>query len=192
MAPPLQPERRRILLEGTVEFLLDHGVRGFSLTPLADSLGTSPRMLLYHFGSKDQLVDDAITAARRHQRSMFEEWLTPRAGVPYAVVLAESWRHFERPEAQRYNRLFSELAALSRQPGSRFSAFGPRTVHDWLPLAIEAFRKDGLDQRTAEDHATLALATMRGLIMDLSATGEAARIRRASAHIPALFAPPRN
>jgi AcrR family transcriptional regulator len=187
MAPPRRPDVRQRLLDGTVEFLLDHGVRGFSLMSLADVLGTSPRMLLYHFASKEALIDEAIESARARQLDRLGRWLAPRDGVLYPIVLMRAWRHLEGEEMQRFNRLFSELAGLSRQPGSRFAAFGARTVHDWLPTAIDGFRRDGLDETEAEVGATLALALMRGLLMDLTATGDRKRVRRAVAQLGSLL-----
>lgn len=169
-----------------VEFLLDHGVRGFSLAVAAQAVGTSPRMLVYHFGSRAALVDAAVAEARRRQRDLFTEWLAPRPGTPYAQVLAVAWRSLETPEAQRYNRLFAEVAAIAREPGSPFGEFGARTVHDWLPMVVDGFRRDGHDD--PEALATLALAAMKGLILDLGVTGDRARTRRASDALARLLA----
>jgi len=48
--------RREELTEAAADYLLDHGLIGLSLRPLAAALGTSDRMLLYHFADKDDLV----------------------------------------------------------------------------------------------------------------------------------------
>ena len=180
MAPPKQPERRTALLDGTVEFLLDHGVRGFSLSPVSAALQTSPRMLLYHFGDKDLLINEAIETARSRHVALLTGWLAPHAGVPYRQILSSFWPKFSSRPAQRYNRLFAEVSALSTQPGSPFAAFGPRTVTDWLAVATSGFALEGHDHQTAEAHATIALALIRGLFLDLNATGHRARVERAS------------
>lgn len=163
-----------------MEFLLDHGVRGFSLGAVAVEVGVSARMLVYHFGSKAQLIDEGVREARRRQRELFGAWLSPRSNTSYPRVLEQAWRSMETEQAQRYNRLFAEVAALARQPGSPFEGFGEHTVHDWLPRAIEGFRNDGHDTADAQARATLALAAMKGLILDLAATGQRRRIRAAS------------
>ena len=49
-------ERRDQLAEGATDYVLEHGLIGLSLRPLAAELGTSDRMLLYHFTDKDDLV----------------------------------------------------------------------------------------------------------------------------------------
>ena len=47
---------RETLLPRLAEHVLEHGLAGASLRPLAKAAGTSDRMLIYHFGSKDELV----------------------------------------------------------------------------------------------------------------------------------------
>ena len=49
-------QRRVEWTEAATDYVLEHGLIGLSLRPLAAELGTSDRMLLYHFGSKDELV----------------------------------------------------------------------------------------------------------------------------------------
>ena len=48
--------RREELAEAATDYALEHGLIGLSLRPLAEALGTSDRMLLYHFRDKDDLV----------------------------------------------------------------------------------------------------------------------------------------
>ena len=49
-------EKRRHLLDRTVDYVYEHGIANLSLRPLAKALGVSAAILLYHFTSKDQLV----------------------------------------------------------------------------------------------------------------------------------------
>lgn len=51
---------REILLPRLAAHVLEHGLADASLRPLARAAGTSDRMLLYHFGSKEQLVVDLL------------------------------------------------------------------------------------------------------------------------------------
>src|SRR6266568_8474793 len=64
--PPGSP-RRAELLDACYGYVLTHGLAGLSLRPLAAATGTSPRVLLYLFGSKDQLLRELLTRARREQ-----------------------------------------------------------------------------------------------------------------------------
>ncbi|MFZ9395925.1 MAG: TetR family transcriptional regulator, partial [Erythrobacter sp.] len=47
---------REILLPRLAAHVLAHGLAGASLRPLARAAGTSARMLIYHFGSKERLI----------------------------------------------------------------------------------------------------------------------------------------
>ena len=58
---------RETLLPRLAEHVLEHGLAGASLRPLAKAAGTSDRMLIYHFGSKDELV----TALLQHVAGMY-------------------------------------------------------------------------------------------------------------------------
>ncbi len=104
---------RKALLDAATEHLLAHGLATVSLRQLADATGTSSRMLVHHFGSKERLVRSARREARRRQRAAFEDRLRARPGQPYATMIANAWRWLGTEEAQPYLRLFGELHALA-------------------------------------------------------------------------------
>ena len=54
------PMTRETLLPLLAAYVLEHGIAGLSLRPLAKAAGTSDRMLLYHFGTKQQLVAELL------------------------------------------------------------------------------------------------------------------------------------
>lgn len=51
---------REVLLPQLAAYVLEHGLEGLSLRPMARTAGTSDRMLIYHFGSKEALVADLL------------------------------------------------------------------------------------------------------------------------------------
>jgi AcrR family transcriptional regulator len=167
-----QPRIRERLLDGGTRFLLDNGLPAPSLTPIAAALGTSPRMLIYHFGTKDKLVREALVEARRRQRALFDAALTHRPGVPYADTLAAAWSTLAGPEGQSYVRLFSAVHALP-DGESPWGDFPVMATHDWLPILEAGLRADGYPDPPAL--ATLALAVARGLFLDRRSTGEYGR-----------------
>src|SRR5262249_32927762 len=67
MARPPNPNRKAETLARATDYVLAHGLSGLSLRPLAAALGTSTRMLLYDFGSKEELVADVLAEARRRE-----------------------------------------------------------------------------------------------------------------------------
>src|SRR5215210_24041 len=80
--------KRDDLTEAATDYALTHGLIGLSLRPLAAELGTSDRMLIYHFGSKDELV--AAVLANSNDRSMrIIRAMPPSSSVKSAIV--ELW-----------------------------------------------------------------------------------------------------
>jgi AcrR family transcriptional regulator len=165
------------LLGAVLDHLLLNGLHDVSLRTIAEDVGTSARMLVYHFGSKDELLAEALDEARTQQRLLFTGWIAPVAEEPYSVTLRKAWAFFESEQAMSYHRLFQQLAAVSREPGSPYAGFAARAVLDWLPVVQSGFAASGMEPRAAAALATMTLATVRGLIMDLMATGDFDRAR---------------
>jgi hypothetical protein len=64
---------------------------------------------------------------------------------------------------------------LALQNRKRFPDFLEHAVGDWLPLFERALAEFGLPPATARTFATLALGAIRGLHLDLLATGDLKR-----------------
>jgi AcrR family transcriptional regulator len=183
------PQRKYELLNRVVDYVLDEGLGDLSLRPLAKALGTSPRMLLYHFGSKEQLMLDALDAAAQRQRHMLEEWLAadpPLAHDP-AELMRRFWRWTLRPPTQPYLRLFFEVYGLAVQNPDRWQRVLDRAVRPWLATIEERLLAAGVPPEEAETLATLAVATHRGLLLDLLSTGEQRRVQRAHDNLMSDF-----
>ena len=174
-------------MRGAADHLLERGVVAVSLRDLATAVGVSPRMLVHHFGSREQLVARALGDARSRQREAFEARLAPQAGRPYADVLTDAWRWFATDEAQPYLRLFGQLHALAHAPGSPHAGFLRESVLDWLPTIEHGFAADGADPATARELATLTLAVVRGLLQDADAIGDQKRTSAAFERYAALL-----
>lgn len=171
-----QPEIRRRLLDACTEHALEHGLPE-RLGPLAAAAGTSSRMLVYHFGTRDDLLRAILREARRRQVEAFTELLRVRPGEPYGVTLQNAWTAMAGPEGRRWFRIFTPLH--DRAGGPLWPGFRREATTDWLgPLQA------GLG---SPERATLALAVIRGLLMDLDATRDAERADRAFADFAALL-----
>src|ERR1700710_2333103 len=96
-------ERREELAEAATDYVLEHGLIGLSLRPLAAAVGTSDRMLLYHFSDKDDLVSTGLRVSNdRSVRAI--RALPPSGGLRQAVL--DLWRTFSAPELARCQRLY--------------------------------------------------------------------------------------
>jgi AcrR family transcriptional regulator len=180
MARPRNQELRRELRAGASDHLLRVGVGAADLGGMARELGTSARMLVHYFGSKDELIAAALDEAREQQRSLFRDWLETRDDVTVAGLLQSLWDLMQSPQAQPYLRLFSEVYALTVQQPERFPGFSTHSaVHDWLPGLESALRDGGADDDEARALATLVLAVQRGLLLDALGTAEHERVEAA-------------
>src|SRR5260370_25868533 len=112
------PERRAQLLSALADHLLSEGLSGLSLRPLARALGTSPRMLLYHFGSKESMVAEGLAEARRRQMEAMASWIGEHQGDQRGL-LAYMWGWLSDPQTEPFLRLFFEAYALALQEPNR-------------------------------------------------------------------------
>jgi AcrR family transcriptional regulator len=159
--------RRDELLERAVEYVCRHGLAELSLRPLAKAVGSSPRVLLYYFGSKEELVVEIVRRGRARQRRMMMDLKLTRL-APHEVA-RRLWREFSKPEWEPLTRLSFEVYALALNDRSRFPGFLDDSVNEWL---------DALRGCT-KTQATLLIAGFRGFLLDLLATHDRARINRA-------------
>lgn len=172
------PERREFLLDSIADYVLAHGLADMSLRPLAAALGTSPRMLLYHFGSKERLVADALAAARARQAEASRAWLAEQPELAAAELLRRFW-DWQLAEQDAFLRLFFEVYGLALQDPQRFPGFLDHAVADWLEFIGTLLRQAGLSAARARTAATAVIAGYRGLLLDVLATKDRARTRRA-------------
>src|ERR1700750_2277716 len=106
---PRGTSRRAELSEAATDYVLENGLIGLSLRPLAAELGTSDRMLLYHFESKDDLVATVLRVSS--DRSAAEVRDLPSAPDPRRAVLT-LWEALRAPRLSRCQRAYVEAAAL--------------------------------------------------------------------------------
>jgi AcrR family transcriptional regulator len=153
---------------------LKRGLTDLTLRPLAAALKTSPRMLIYFFGSKDQLITEALAQSRTRQQMDFAQMLSTKGQRRERLLLA--WEVWSSDESKRSLQLFFEVYAFAMHNRKRFPGFLERLVKDWLPFFERAAAEGGVEPERVSPMATVVLATIRGLQLDLLATGEKARI----------------
>jgi AcrR family transcriptional regulator len=125
-------------------------------------------MLLYHFGTRDELLRAILRRARQRQLDSFGELLRIRPDETYTATLARAWSAMTGPDGRPYLRMFSQLRENAEQ--SLWPGFRRIATTDWLKPLEQGLRGIGRPQS-----ATLVLAVIRGLLMDLDATGDTAR-----------------
>ena len=165
-------QARQRLLAAAVEHAFQGGIVDQSLRQIAAAIGTSHRMLLYHFGSRTGLIVAVSNQINEVVAGALDRWTDPR----------ELFEHFSDPEAWPWERLFFELYAnaLFSRPGTE--GFVEAAVHRWVAGLAAELVKQGVDETDARIQARLHLAVARGLLLDLLATEEREDIKLAYEH----------
>jgi AcrR family transcriptional regulator len=177
MPRPPDVERRAALLDALIEAFADGGIGGRSLRDVAESVGTSHRMLLHHFGSREQLLMAIVDEVERRQMTMLDD-LPDDAGDAFMAM----WDDLRRPAQRPFERLFFECYARAAQGEEPFTAMLPSAIDRWLTAADEA-SSGTLDPALAR----LGLAVTRGLLLDLVASNDDAGVNAAAACFAALL-----
>jgi len=162
------------LLDDVVEYLLSNGRAGLSLRPLAAGINTSPRMLLYFFGSKENLISQAMAEIRLRQRADFARAIAGHGRREERLLRA--WNAWSSPRTERFWKFWFGVYGTALHNPGRYAGFLERFIGEWLAPFEQALRGAGMPPARARRLATLSLATMRGLQLDLLASGARSRI----------------
>jgi len=172
--------RREEWTESATDYVLEHGLIGLSLRPLAAQLGTSDRMLLYHFSTKDDLV--AAVMRTSNDRSVAEiAELPPAPDVRRAVL--SLWDAMCTPTLERCQRLYVEAAALGllgREPYA--SAVGEANAL-WTAALTDHLVRSGVRRGVARRLAEVIDAAFMGFQLDLPLDQDARGRKRAVADL---------
>ena len=175
MSRPVDEERPGELLAAILQHLIEHGVTDLSLRPLAKAVRSSPRALLYHFGSKEKLLMSVFAEIRQRQQVLFAQI----ESETFADACGEMWNALSAPSFEQQVRLFFELYGVALRQPVLYKEFLASAVDDWLEFAVKQLRKDGYKRREAVLLATTVLAGFRGFLLDLCATQDRERVNRA-------------
>jgi AcrR family transcriptional regulator len=165
------PPRDR-LLTAAVEYVVANGFSNLSLRELATAIGTSHRMLIYHFGSKEGLLVAVIRSVEAAQREFFAQLLLTQPELTPGDGIRLMWRHFTDPQFAAHERLFFEIYAQALQGRPGTTGLLDDVVEAWIePIARYAV-KGGVPAEAARADARLGVAVIRGLLLDLLATSD--------------------
>ena len=178
MARPSNPEIRARLRERAIDYVMQHGFAAVSLRPMAKKLGTNARMLVYHFGSREALMRAILMGIREREDAVIREWFEQhqmRKSPPNLPnFLRWYWQRMGAPEARPIALLVFELYALALRDPAAYPGVLLDPIAYWRALSHRA----GLRGR-ADAEATLLLAATRGLLLDVTATGDRVRASKA-------------
>ena len=166
---------RERLLAAAMEHVQEHGVGNLSLRALAAALGTSHRMLIYHFGSREALLIEVIRTVEAQQRAALAEMLLDEEAPP-AETMRRMWRRLADPALWPNERLFFEVYAQALQGSPHALPLLDGIVDLWVEPLTRIAVAQGRPEDEARAEARLGVAVTRGLLLDLHAPGDRAAV----------------
>jgi AcrR family transcriptional regulator len=171
---PATPSARQTeLLDAAYQYVLQHGISATSLRPLAAAIGSSTRVLMFLFGSKDGLIRAILDRARADELDALQN-LTPADGLGSCVETLWAWLSSDahRPLLTLWVESYSRSLLDDDGP---WADFAHGTVTSWLGILATCQPERERTSPSGEAERTLALAVLRGALLDLLATGDVER-----------------
>ncbi|WP_167478375.1 TetR/AcrR family transcriptional regulator [Nocardia arthritidis] len=175
MARPLDHAKRAQLLTEVVRYIADHGLAGLSLRPLAAALGTSSRMLIYYFNTKEELLVQALSSQRPDVAAIFAD--VTDADTLRARLTTFFCANLDGADAVSVRVMLQVLGAACA-PHSPYAEYANAAVATLVGALGDALRRTGAVD-DPEAVATLLISGLRGVIQDQFITGDIERTERA-------------
>lgn len=184
---PVDERRREELLDAVVEYTIEHGFAGLSWRPIASAIGVAPTSLVHRFGTKEGMLQAIQARLRERIFAATSEAVGPHPDL--AAAARAVWDRASRPDHEAEFRLFFAVYGQALQAPVAYADFLDHVVADWMDSLVAA-QPAGTDPATAARTATLVIATLRGLLLDLLATGDRARVEDAAESVLATLERP--
>lgn len=172
--------RREGLAEAATDWALEHGLIGLSLRPLAAAIGTSDRMLLYHFADKDDLIATVLRIS--NDRSLADVRALPVARDVRSAVIG-LWAAATSGRLERCQRLYVEAAALGLLGREPYATVVGEANARWVAAVGDLLVASGCDPEVAPRAVLLLDAAMMGLHLDLPLIRGGASLERCVADL---------
>jgi AcrR family transcriptional regulator len=156
---------------------------GLSLRPLAGKIGTSARLLVYHFGSKDGLVAAVMDEVQTRMQRSFTTSAAHAAAKTRKDTMRAFWNWITHPANVSTMRLLFEVQVLALQNPAGYARYLKGTSSSWLEL-IESSLPPSKAKRAI---ATLCAAVIDGLLLEYLSTGDRRRTTSALDHFSRMM-----
>ena len=160
---------REDLLARAVEWFTENGIGDTSLRSIASALGTSHRMLIYHFGSREGLLTAVVEQVEQRERDLLTQ-LVAAGADPYDAGL---WFWVQVADtASTFAPLYFELSGHAMQGRSHAGQLRDWLAEGWTSALTELFVAAGHPPDRAADLVRMSLAMARGLLFEVAITGD--------------------
>lgn len=166
MSRPPEPQKKEELLEKCLAAAIDTGSLDCSINVIAKRIGTSGRMLVYHFGSKQGLEKQVISLLERRLRDKLWLFQVTEDGDTLKALL-QMWKHFTSKEMYGLLKLTMELNQRAVQGDIETRQFLEIESQKWLEVLSQLLHD--------EDMALMLLHLFQGAVLDYLTTGNTKR-----------------
>jgi AcrR family transcriptional regulator len=186
MGRGVKPERKQELLSAIQEFLMDKTLAELTFRSLAEGLGISSYVLVYHFGNREQLVNEIIGSIESRLDSMRTTDVRDIDRDAWRAYLMESWQWTMAQRNRHLARLEFEataqdvVAAAPRGTAQEHFRLLHDKARDWLVV-------QGIRPEFADTDARLFTSTFYGLQFDFVVMNQPEEATRAFELMVAVF-----
>lgn len=169
------PDRKQELSHKALAYFLEHGVADITLRPLAAKIGTSARLLVYHFGSKEGLFAAVFSEVELEVQAFFIEAFRRSSTVSEKRGLRIFWDAIIKPKNLRLFRLLFEIQVLTLRNPIRYANLLARNSQSWRELIQKVIPQSDRNR----GFTTLCVAVVDGLLLELLSSGDRDRTKDA-------------
>lgn len=169
----ISTRRSTEMLPAIVDVLRKRGPAGFQLGTIAEDLGTSSRMLIYHFGSRDDLLSRVMQLVR--EQTVGELNSPPPFTLDAAI---DRWWVYYMDHLSDI-QLFFHLASRRFEEPDRFGEFASSAIDMWRDYFGRAIVVEGFSPEYAAVLGRLVIGALRGITADFLITGDREHVEEA-------------
>jgi len=158
-------DRREDLLDQVTDYVLERGLIGLTLRPLAAAIGTSDRMLIYHFESRDELVSQVVASA--NQRAIAEVNALPGAPTVRSAV-NRLWSAYCEEPLNSLLTLYCQAAASGLIGEEPYRSDARASNAQWAGALRDYLARSGAPARRVARIVTLVDSSLYGFHLDLT------------------------
>ncbi|TQF74824.1 TetR/AcrR family transcriptional regulator [Rhodococcus spelaei] len=172
MARPPDHAKRAEILAQVIDYIGERGLADLSLRPLAAALGTSSRMLIHYFGSKEELLAQALATQRPDIEERFAD-VSSRAMLP--ARMRELWAALTSGEHSTHTRVLLQVMGTACVQQGPFVEYSTAAIETLVASLTGVLVRLGSEVGEATVVSTLLVSGLRGILLDRLITGDIER-----------------
>lgn len=170
------------MLDAALGYFVAHGLATSSLRPMAEAMGTSARMLLFHFDSKEGLIRAVLEELHARLRASFLKEIGKKRQDDLRPPIRRFWDWATQRKNSAYLRLVYEMQVMAVQNPREYGRYLKGFSSDWQNLALGVLTESVRSRAMA----TLCIAVFDGLFLEFMLSGERKRLGEALDHFVML------